>query len=128
MDLGNYSSRDEAIREGIVSLGEGERDFVILEATQMVPPPLDAEDIINNYFESLANSTDYYSGEADAPEWLLAKEQQKVAESELQAFVVTWSKEWLTNNMPSPDIFGSTRNKEFISNTKPAVTETDASE
>lgn len=117
MDLGNYSSREEAINEGRNQVGEGEGDFVIMEATNLMPPPLDADDVLNNYFEWLGDNGDYYSGEADYPEWTLDKEQQKIAEAELQEFLTAWSEKWLIGHMPQPDMFGSTRNREVISNT-----------
>lgn len=117
MDLGNHNTREDAIAEGIASIGEGEGDFVILEATPLVAPPLNADTIIDAYFENLGDNSDYYSGESDYPEWTLAKDQQKVAEAELQTFLTEWSEKWLIGNMPSPDIFRATRNQETIRNT-----------
>lgn len=117
MDLGNYSTRDDAIEGGKSSVGEGEGDFVILEATALTPPPLDADDIINNYFERLGDCGDYYSGESDYPEWTLEQDQQKTAEAELQAMLTAWSEKWLIGNMPAPDMFGQTRNVETVRNT-----------
>lgn len=117
MDLGSYQTRDDAIAGGINSIGEGEGDFVILEARSLVPPPLDADTIINDYFEHLGDSGDYYSGEGDYPEWLLPLDQQKIAETELQQLLTAWSEKWLVNNMNDPDMFGETRNQETIRNT-----------
>lgn len=117
MDLGCYSTRDDAIEGGIDSVGKGEGDFVILEATSRIAPPLEADSIINTYFEELGENTDYYSGECDYPEWTLDKDKQKEAEAELQDFLTAWSAKWLTDNMTSPDVFDGIRNVETISNT-----------
>lgn len=117
MDLGSYSTRDDAVAGGKREIGEGEGDFVIMEARQLFPPPLDADTIINDYFENMGDSFDYYSGEGDYPEWLLPLDQQKVAEVELQEFLTAWSEKWLIKNMPQPDMFGDTRNRETIRNT-----------
>lgn len=117
MDLGNYATRDDAIDGGKRDIGEGEGDFVILEAAALVPPHLAADDILNDYFEWLGDNSDYYSGEGDCPEWTLDKDQQKTAEAELQAFLGAWSEKWLIGNMPPPDRFRSVRNQETIRNT-----------
>jgi len=117
MDLGSRQTREDAIAEGLNSIGEGEGDFFILEARSLVPPPLDADDVLNNYFEWLGDNTDYYSGEADYPEWTLPRDEQRVAEAELQALLTAWSEKWLIKNMPMPDMFGDTRNAETIRNT-----------
>ena len=77
MDLGCYSTREDAIEGGRDSVGEGEGDFVILEAAMVSPPPLDADSIIDRYFEDLGENSDYYSGECDYPEWTLGKGEQK---------------------------------------------------
>jgi hypothetical protein len=117
MDLGSYQTRNDAIAGGLANVGQGEGDYVVLEAFALVPPPLDADTIINDYFEYLGDNSDYYSGEAGYPEWLLPTEQQKIAESELQSFLTAWSEKWLINNMNEPDQFGGTRNVETIRNT-----------
>lgn len=117
MDLGSYSTRDDAIAGGKRGVGEGEGDFVIMEARQLTPPSLDADTIINDYFEYLGDSSDYYSGQSDYPEWLLPIDEQKVAEAELQQFLTAWSEKWLIKHIPNPDIFGDTRNSELVRNT-----------
>lgn len=117
MDLGAYQTRDDAIAGAKHDIGVGEGDFVILEAAPLAPPVLDADTVINDYFEWLGDNSDYYSGESDYPEWTLDKDQQKVAESELQTMLTAWSQKWLIGNMPDPDIFAATRNVEMIRNT-----------
>lgn len=117
MDLGSYQTRDDAIAGGLSSIGQGEGDFVVLEARSLTPPPLDADTIINDYFEYLGDNSDYYSDEGDYPEWLLAADEQKIAEAELQQLLTAWSEKWLINNMTDPDRFGDTRNMEMIRNT-----------
>jgi hypothetical protein len=120
MDLGYYSTKEEAIRGGIDSLGEGGGDFVILEALELSVPVLDADRVIDEYFEWLGDCSDYYSGEGDGPEWDLGKEEQKAATAELQEALTTWSVKWLIPNVNRPDIFAATRNLEAIKNSAPA--------
>lgn len=117
MTVGPCNTRDDAVAGAIRDIGEGEGDFVVMEACSLIPPPLDADTIINDYFEHLGDTSDYYSGEGDYPEWLLPEDQQKVAEAELQQFLTAWSEKWLINHMNDPDQFGETRNVETISNT-----------
>lgn len=115
LQCGPYPTRDDAVAEGMNYVGEGERDFVVLEGV-MHQIRLSADTIINDAYEHWSDSSDLFSPEFDAPEPCGSKEDQKAAEDELQAFLDAWVDKW-RHTFPTPNMFAATRNLETIRNT-----------
>lgn len=116
MDMGSHATREDAVAEG---MGYGDGDFVVLEARSLSVPSPDAGTVIDDWLNGLGENHDYYSGESGYPEWTLPKDQQKVAEAELQTALAAWAEKWARGWIdPLPDIFGDVRNQETIRNTR----------
>jgi hypothetical protein len=115
LTVGPCNAREDAIAEAVCEFGEGEGDFVILEGV-MHEISLSASSIIDDAYNRWADDSDLFSSESDAPEPCGSKEEQKAAESELQALLDAWVAKW-RHTLPTPDMFASTRSLETIRNT-----------
>lgn len=115
MTVGPEATREDAIAQAIDDIGEGEGDFTVMEA-RMHAIYFDAASIIDNAYEGWADNCDLFSSEHDAPEPQGTKEEQMVAEDELQALLDAWVDKH-RHTFPTPNMFAATRNQEWISNT-----------
>lgn len=115
MDLGNYSTREDAIIGGKDSLGEGGGDFIIMEATMGILS-MRADDILERFMDHVSDNHELYTGEGD----YCARDGDKgfiaQADAELQVLLDGWMEKW-RHTFTSPDAFVSTRNQETVSNT-----------
>lgn len=115
LTIGPCQTRDDAIAEAINDFGEGEGDFVVMEAV-MQTLRLRADSFLERLYEEWADCGDFFSLEHDSPEPQGSKEDQKTSEDELQALLDAWFAKW-EHTFPKPNMFASTRNVETVRNT-----------
>lgn len=114
MTVGPEPTRDDAIAQGMDDVGEGEGDFIVLEAV-MHEISLSASSVLENAYENWCDG-DMFSHEYDSPEPQGTKEDQQAGETELQALLNGWVAKW-RHILPTPNMFAATRNQETIRNT-----------
>lgn len=121
MTVGPCRTREEAIAEAIADIGEGEGDFIVLEAV-MHEISISAHSVLDRCYDDWANG-DMFSYEHDAPEPQGSKEEQKAAEADLQAALDAWVAKW-RHTLPTPNMFAAQRNDQTIPNDAEAVRDT----
>lgn len=119
LTIGPCATKEEAIEEALSDIGEGEGDFIVLEAV-IQEISLSASAILDNAYEHWSDCSDLFSMEHDAPEPRGSKEDQKAAETELQALLDAWVAKW-RHTLPEPTVFAASRNQETIPNTADAA-------
>ena len=113
MTVGPCDTREEAISEAIDDIGEGEGDFIVIEAI-MHEISISASDVIDRCYDVWADG-DMFSHEHDGPEPQGSKQDQKAAEADLQAALDAWVSKW-RHTLPTPNMFAAQRNEETIPN------------
>lgn len=115
MTIGPCATRDDAVSEAIDDIGEGEGDFIVMEAV-MHDIHLSASCILDRQYDEWADNGDLFSTENGAPEPQGTPDQRKEAETELQALLDGWVAKF-RHTFPTPNMFAATRNQETIRNT-----------
>lgn len=115
LTVGPCATRDDAVAEAISDIGEGEGDFVVMEAV-LHAISFDAASIIDAAYERWSDDGDLFSLDHDGPEPQGSAEDQKAAETELQTFLDGWTDRW-RRTFPTPNMFAASRNCETIRNT-----------
>lgn len=113
MTVGPCETREEAIAEALDDIGEGEGDFIIIEAI-MHEISISADSVIDRCYEEWADGG-MFSQEHDGLEPQGSKEDQKAAEVDLQAALDAWVAKW-RHTLPTPNMFAAQRNNETILN------------
>lgn len=114
LQVGPEQTRDDAIIGGREYVGEGEGDFIIMEAV-MAELRLDAHGTLETWLDQWADDSDLFSSENEAPELGGTADEQKAATADLQAALDAWQARW-AKILPTPNMFAATRNQEWISN------------